>query len=46
VVPSSATLDALLRRHGLTAEAAMRVASAAAAVFDPRRLRAPAVTQT
>jgi len=40
IVPSGATLDALLRRHGLTAEAAMRVVSATAAVFDPRRLRA------
>lgn len=40
VVPSGATLDALLRRHGLTADAAMRVVSAAASVFDPRRLRA------
>ncbi len=40
VVPAGATLDALLRAHGLTADGAMRVVRATAAVFDPRKLRA------
>lgn len=40
VVPSRATLDALLRAHGLTAHAVERVIAAVRAAFDPRRLRA------
>ena len=40
VVPRHATLEAMLRAHGLTAHAVERVIVAARAVFDPRRLRA------
>jgi murein DD-endopeptidase MepM/ murein hydrolase activator NlpD len=40
VVPRHTTLDALLRAHGLAAQAAADVIAAATSVFDPRRLRA------
>lgn len=39
VVPRSATLDQLLRQHGLPAEAASSVIASVRDVFDPRRLR-------
>ncbi len=39
VVPHNATLDAMLRGHGVAADAAQAVIVAAREVFDPRRLR-------
>jgi murein DD-endopeptidase MepM/ murein hydrolase activator NlpD len=39
VVPHNATLDAMLRGHGVAADAAQAVIVAARQVFDPRRLR-------
>ena len=39
VVPPRTTLDALLRGHGVEAEAVMRVVEASRHVFDPRHLR-------
>jgi murein DD-endopeptidase MepM/ murein hydrolase activator NlpD len=41
VVPPGATLDSMLREHGLAASAVNATVTAATAVFDPRRLRAP-----
>jgi hypothetical protein len=41
IVPSGATLDSMLREHGLAANAVNAAVTAATAVFDPRRLRAP-----
>ena len=38
-VPRSATLDSMLRDHGLAAEAVHQVVAVARTVFDPRRLR-------
>lgn len=39
VVPRNATLDAILRAHGLAGDAVAEVASVTRRVFDPRRLR-------
>lgn len=39
LVPPDATLDTILRGHGVAADAAAAVAAAAREVFDPRRLR-------
>jgi murein DD-endopeptidase MepM/ murein hydrolase activator NlpD len=39
VVPRSATLDTLLRNHGLRTDAVLQVIEAMAGVFDPRRLK-------
>ena len=39
LVAEAATLDTMLRDHGLAAEAVVSVVEAARAVFDPRRLR-------
>jgi murein DD-endopeptidase MepM/ murein hydrolase activator NlpD len=39
IVPRDATLEAMLRGHGVAADAAQAVISAAREVFDPRRLR-------
>jgi murein DD-endopeptidase MepM/ murein hydrolase activator NlpD len=39
VVPRNATLDALLRDHGIEGETVARVAAAMTGVFDPRQLR-------
>src|SRR5687768_746427 len=39
VVPRDATLDAILRGHGVAADAAQAVIASARTVFDPRRLR-------
>ena len=39
VVPRNTTLDALLRDHGVEAEAVGRVVAAMTGVFDPRQLR-------
>ena len=41
VVPAGATLDSMLREHGLAAGVVNAAVAAANAVFDPRRLRAP-----
>jgi murein DD-endopeptidase MepM/ murein hydrolase activator NlpD len=41
VVLPGATLDSMLRGHGLSADAVHAAVTAARAVFDPRRLRAP-----
>ena len=38
-VPSNATLDSMLRGHGLAADAVQQIVSVARTVFDPRRLR-------
>jgi murein DD-endopeptidase MepM/ murein hydrolase activator NlpD len=38
-VPRDATLDSMLREHGLAADAVQQIVSAARTVFDPRRLR-------
>jgi murein DD-endopeptidase MepM/ murein hydrolase activator NlpD len=38
-VPTNATLDGVLRGHGLAADAVHQVVSVARTVFDPRRLR-------
>jgi murein DD-endopeptidase MepM/ murein hydrolase activator NlpD len=38
-VPSNATLDSMLRGHGLAADAVHQIVSVARTVFDPRRLR-------
>jgi murein DD-endopeptidase MepM/ murein hydrolase activator NlpD len=40
VVPRHTTLEALLRSHGLAADAVERAIAAARTAFDPRRLRA------
>jgi murein DD-endopeptidase MepM/ murein hydrolase activator NlpD len=39
VVPRNATLDAMLREHGVAADAVQAVIAAARTAFDPRRLR-------
>ena len=39
VVPHNATLDTMLRGHGVAADAAQAIVAAARTVFDPRRLR-------
>jgi murein DD-endopeptidase MepM/ murein hydrolase activator NlpD len=39
VVPRNATLDAMLREHGVAADAVQAVIAAARSAFDPRRLR-------
>lgn len=39
-VPESATLDSMLREHGLAEQVVSAVVDAARVVFDPRRLRA------
>jgi murein DD-endopeptidase MepM/ murein hydrolase activator NlpD len=39
LVPNNTTMDALLRAHGLGADAVQGVVIAAESVFDPRRLR-------
>ncbi len=39
IVPRDATLEAMLRGHGVAADAAQAVIDAAREVFDPRRLR-------
>jgi murein DD-endopeptidase MepM/ murein hydrolase activator NlpD len=39
VVPRYTTLDAMLRGHGVAADAVQAVVTAARAVFDPRRLK-------
>src|SRR5688572_865796 len=39
LVPSNATLDTMLREHGLAGEAVQAVITAARTAFDPRRLR-------
>jgi murein DD-endopeptidase MepM/ murein hydrolase activator NlpD len=39
LVPRDATLDAILRGHGVAADAAQAVIASARTVFDPRRLR-------
>lgn len=41
VVPAGGTLDSMLREHGLAPDAVHAAVTAAVAVFDPRRLRAP-----
>ena len=38
-VPRNATLDGMLRQHGLASEAVEQIVSVARTVFDPRRLR-------
>jgi murein DD-endopeptidase MepM/ murein hydrolase activator NlpD len=38
-VPRNATLDTMLRGHGLAADAVQQIVSVARTVFDPRRLR-------
>ena len=40
-VPAGATLDSMLRAHGLASSAVHAAVTAATAVFDARRLRAP-----
>jgi murein DD-endopeptidase MepM/ murein hydrolase activator NlpD len=39
LVPRDATLDTMLRGHGVAADAAQAIVDAARTVFDPRRLR-------
>lgn len=39
LVPRNATLDSMLRDHGLAADAVQQIVSVARTVFDPRRLR-------
>jgi len=38
-VPRNATLDGMLREHGLASDAVQQIVSVARTVFDPRRLR-------